>query len=598
MSCLHFHLPVSFGVKLAFTLWRVSLLILNNSSISAAPSNNHVSQSNTLTENPPTLYSSERHGRADDKFTTGWRIILDKKKTNFERQSLSRPSVIFTEVVFSELFTTLYEYSVVKSIWKIECTGIEQMVNELVPHLSNLLFWKYKLKMCVLFSSSGSENSWIEIKQLITKIKEGQLSLIKLILVIGCKKIKDGSHNIRNNTDINDNSKQFIIKYYVQILSFCQVMYKIDSTRIQQYTNDIKDIVQSTIACNTCLNLYMILYQSELLDKLKAVLQTFNDQILCRVNELDQETVKRIEDAGWLLTAAEETLSGWKIDKEVNEKDILFLNMVISCTNWELMNVLGCDEDMLNDLVNRLGDIRSQISKITAYFEENHKIHEQACLRNVFFKLFESSLSQVYDSSLIPSKLLLCPDLLKDEILSLKTANIISERKECDAEWIEHICSSVLNTNILSIDLPDGDFPRGVIILLHSIAEYLIETKVKIEHAEFTEVEKSFEELIEKDEIFFNNIVAVYFKIRSLWILNDSARSKLWNYILEMICDRRTKNLDMDLKIHTAQGIIIAFYMLNCGLTDLEYLEANYQTHWREIRQLIKEPSEEEICIY
>ena len=583
----YFHL-VSWFVKLVFTVWIATRLITTHCSLNTACANNNICVSNALVENP-ILGHAMRLEIEKENLSRAWESIMElysNSESNSEIQTLNNmPEVLneFANWLAYKLFPCCNELEYAVSVLRSNNSETFQIVSELLPQLLELLLREYKLitrKSEPETNNTNNIDNTLEIDMLRMKINQGKHLLLKLICITGLKQIRDEESIIRSNTDIAEEKKQHLKEYYIYILKLFQAIHKIDSEIITTCRDEISIMIGIDYACEVC-----SVFQNNCKTVIKPLKRLF--MILQIVIEKHENVwaAKQIElpkKISWILQNVNDKLTEWKPSKEITNKDMLFLDNMLHIENWQVPYWLINEHVFWKYFDEILKVLRVQILSYTNVFKANCKVHERNCLAKVFFGIFNESLLEIINYSVSIEEPFLKPALIEQEIVSLKTALIISEGKECNAKLIKEVYISILNIDLQSIILCDDHFPGPLLSLLHAIAEYMIKTGVNFEPFKLPVWEIALEEFFNKDRLFIKDIIDLYFLIRSLKSWAAFGRQCLWSHTVKLQIKRGGGN-NRDLEINKARGIILAFFMLQWNSNDLCNLENGYCRHYCDI---------------
>ena len=583
MKNSHSHFPdVHFTV--VFTLFRLTHLVALYLLLSITSTHNNILVSNPETVKRQALIKAEID---EIDLRSTWRSILwlpADRQSNFQAHNSSQTSEsqsMLSNSLLNKLFLDQNEKQIAGQILGSKSVQIRKIVSELIPYLSNLLLWQCKLKTCIQNFNNGLASN-IENAKLRYELKQGKLFLLKLILLIGSKIIKVFNLDNHNNEGISEQDKQFVRRYYMRVLNLCQGMYKIDSDTIQICKKEISGVLEVDSVCKACSSLSANC--SEFLTKLTDYIEVVKSENAINKNIQVKEIIKRFKKLKWVVKEFETKTKGWEHAKLISEKDVIFLNTLKCYTIWKFPDVhINSDENWKN-LKKNFKLLHTEISDFVIFVEDHRMLHKQMWQTNELFKIFTESLKEVDDSNLNDEELCLYPKFSMEDIASLKTALIIAERKENNAEWIKKVCDFIQNIGFSHVYLAKEYFPQSFLCLMHSTVVYISREGTPKRPFQSSHCESFLEEFLNKNKLCLRDVIDFYFQLRNL--INVRESNEFWLKVLEAQSKRIITDANMKLEVNKARALVIAYYMFKWNFTNLVNLRNFYNKHYCSIKIL------------
>ena len=552
---------VAYFMKLASTLCKVCRLLPSNLILGIAGINNGVAISGNIAGNTGAGYLVTRDVESQALIKT-WTLILSKpvkEDSVLHNQVLSEMSM-FLEMALSNLLERLFFYceeiNIARAILQSKRSEPEKVVRELIPLFTDLFINEYELRM--LGQKQKSEKEHIK-----KRIEQRQISLMKLIFFLGFIKFRN---DIFNQNEFSNNllhHKDIIKSYYVSLLKLCFSMYNIESDIIKKSKEIICDILTNGAAYER-----FYLFSSKMHTHWKEHFDTLLDDII----KHEKFGTDRLVDMLKLsIKEMQRIISDCNLKGKITNQCISFLQICIRNQKLEIapqrlhfanLALVSCAQG------------------IKIFFEA----HIQFSLAKEIWVFFEEALSEVLNSSLILNQPFMNLLIEDQNIVSLKAAIIIHDKKD-DVLKINSACNEVLNTDFMSIELDDDIFPQTILVLLHSIAENILKGNAS-NHEDATYI-TVIDLFFRNEKICVNDILMLYWKLKDLQFLNDRTRCReFWVFFQNKVSERLGIASDKKFEIKKAHAVLIAYFMLKMNEKMVYSLETSYRTKYKEIKQL------------
>lgn len=414
----------------ACNLWRIASVCFKCLTLSAVCANNNVSFSNTLAEIPITNYAVVTE---EENLAAAWEAILALPANNKLNLGEQNPNTIFEELVevpktlLRELFSLDFERKAAEVVLNSQSIEIRKTVSLLIPHLSDLLLWEYKLKTSI--PEPGLENNYVITLDLLhEKIYRGRRFLLKVIFATGIRVLENDRHYIYKHGDIPNQRKQVVMNYYTQILKLCHVICKIDLASIQKCQSEISRIFRDGSVCEICL--YQYNRCVELLPTIVNCETGLQKKIADFENILDEETIEQLKKMEWSIRNIKDIITYWTKHHKTPEKDMRFLESVQFGIARKLPNSLKSINEDFNKLETDINLLSNELSDLVRFCREHFEVHSEISSAKILFKIFTESLNEIKDFGVVADQVFLKPVFPDRDIIYLKLASIISEGKE------------------------------------------------------------------------------------------------------------------------------------------------------------------------